>query len=51
MDMVLVSPVVAWVCYWIMLVTVLCWEMFETRGIGCTVLLLTKVCTLAFKIS
>ena len=23
------SPVVAWVCYWIMLVTVLCWEVFE----------------------
>ena len=30
---------------------VLWWEMFETHGIGCTVLLLTKVCTLAFKIS
>ena len=29
----------------------LCREVFETRGIGCTVLLLTKVCTLAFKIS
>ena len=28
---------------------VLCWEVLETRGIGCTVLLLTKVCTLAFK--
>ena len=28
---------------------VLCWEVLETRGIGCTILLLTKVCTLAFK--
>ena len=30
---------------------VLCWDRFETHCIGCTVLLLTKVCTLAFKIS
>ena len=30
---------------------VLCWGVFETRAIGCTILLLTKVCTLAFKIS
>ena len=28
---------------------VLCWEVLETHGIGCTILLLTKVCTLAFK--
>ena len=29
MNTVLVLSVVAWVCYWIMLVTVLCWEVFE----------------------